>query len=60
MLAVLTGIATLPFPFLSRHLTVISALTIGVPAFFIALMPNKARFRSGFFARVLSFAIPPA
>ncbi len=58
VLAVLTGIATLPFPFLPRHLTVISALTIGVPAFFIALMPNKARFRPGFFARVLSFAIP--
>ena len=58
VLAVMTGIATLPFPFLPRHLTVISALTIGVPAFFIALMPNKARFRPGFFARVLFFAIP--
>ena len=34
--------STLPFPFLNRHLTVVTALTIGIPAFFLALLPNTA------------------
>jgi len=48
----------LPFPFLNRHLTVVTALTIGIPAFFLALLPNTQRFRAGFFRRVLKFAVP--
>ena len=58
VLAVLTGVVTLPFPFLPRHLTIVTALTIGIPGFLLALMPNTARFAPGFFRRVLSFAIP--
>ncbi|MFC6237092.1 HAD-IC family P-type ATPase [Longivirga aurantiaca] len=53
-----TILLTLPFPFLNRHLTIVTALTIGVPAFFLALLPNTERFRPGFFGRVLVFAIP--
>ena len=45
-------------PFLPRHLTLISALTIRIPGFFLALMPNAERFRPGFFHRVMVFAIP--
>jgi cation-transporting ATPase E len=33
-------------------------LTIGIPGFFLALMPNTERFRPGFFRRVLLFAVP--
>jgi cation-transporting ATPase E len=58
VLAILTTFLTLPYPFLPRHSTVINALTIGVPAFFLALMPNTDRFRPGFVRRVLSHAIP--
>jgi cation-transporting ATPase E len=58
LLALATGIATVPFPFLPRHLTLISALTIGIPGFFLALMPNAERFRPGFFRRVMVFAVP--
>ena len=47
-----------PFPFLPRHLTLIGALTIGIPSFFLALAPNTDRFRPGFVQRVLRFAIP--
>jgi hypothetical protein len=54
----MTGVATMPFPFLPRHLTVITALTIGIPGFFLALMPNTQRFRAGFLSRVLRFTIP--
>jgi cation-transporting ATPase E len=46
------------FPFLPRHLTLVSSVTIGIPAFFLALGPNKRRYLPGFLARVLRFAIP--
>ena len=49
---------SLEFPFLPRHFTLISALTIGIPGFFLALMPNTERFRPGFLRRVLTFAVP--
>ncbi len=58
LLALATGLAAVPFPFLPRHLTLISALTIGIPGFFLALMPNAERFRPGFFGRVMVFAVP--
>ncbi|GAA2010631.1 cation-transporting ATPase E [Nakamurella flavida] len=48
----------LPFPFLPRHLTLVSAVTIGIPAFFLALGPNKRRYVPGFLTRVLRFAVP--
>lgn len=54
----LTEIFEVEFVFLPRHLTVITWLTIGVPAFVLALMPNLQRFRPGFFSRVLRFAVP--
>nr|MBA2309045.1 HAD-IC family P-type ATPase [Pseudonocardiales bacterium] len=46
------------FPFLPRHLTLIGALTIGIPAFFLALAPNPERARPGFVKRVLRLAAP--
>jgi cation-transporting ATPase E len=57
-ISIATVIFVLPFPFLNRHLTVVTALTIGTPAFFLALMPNSQLFRKGFFKRVLRFAVP--
>ncbi|HEU4514045.1 MAG TPA: HAD-IC family P-type ATPase [Nocardioidaceae bacterium] len=58
VLALAVGVAQLPFPFYPRHLTIVSTLTIGVPAFFLALAPNTARARPDFLRRVLRFAIP--
>ncbi len=58
VLALLSGVLRLPFPFLPRHLTVITALTIGIPGFFLALAPNAELARPGFVARVLKFALP--
>jgi cation-transporting ATPase E len=37
---------------------VIDTLSIGVPAFFLALAPNARRYRPGFVDRVLRFTIP--
>ena len=47
-----------PFPLLPRHLTLLSSITIGIPAFVLALGPNSRRYQSGFMRRVLTFAIP--
>jgi cation-transporting ATPase E len=58
LLAVSVGVLRMPFPFYPRHLTLISTLTIGVPAFFLALAPNTTRALSGFVPRVLRFAVP--
>ena len=58
VISVMTGVFAVAFPFLPRHLSLVSALTIGIPGFFLALMPNKERFRPGFFKRVLVFAVP--
>ncbi|GAA3201601.1 HAD-IC family P-type ATPase [Actinocorallia longicatena] len=58
LLAVLVGLIGVRFPFLPRHLTLISTLTIGIPAFFLALAPNLERARPGFVPRVLQFAVP--
>ena len=57
-LAALAGLQGLRFPFLPRHLTLISTLTIGVPAFVLALAPSAQRVAPGFVSRVLRFAIP--
>ncbi len=57
-LAVAVGIARWPYPFLPRHLTIVSSVTIGIPAFLLALAPNSARSRPGFVERVLRFALP--
>ncbi len=58
IISIATGLFAVEFPFLPRHLTLIGALTIGIPGFFLALMPNTERFRPGFFKRVLLFTAP--
>lgn len=57
-LAVLFGVMVLEFPFLPRQLSITDGLTIGIPAFFLALMPNVQRYVPGFLRRSLTFAIP--
>jgi len=51
-------IVGLHYPYLPIQVTVISALTIGAPAFFLALAPNSQRYHPGFLKRVLQFSIP--
>ena len=57
LLAVAVGITRWPYPFLPRQLTIISSLTIGIPAFFLALGPSSRRYIPGFVDRVLRFAL---
>ncbi|HET8595197.1 MAG TPA: HAD-IC family P-type ATPase [Intrasporangium sp.] len=55
---VATAAMATAFPFLPRHLTLVSAVTIGIPAFFLALGPNRRRYEPGFLGRILRFAVP--
>ncbi|WP_326699133.1 cation-translocating P-type ATPase [Streptomyces sp. NBC_01754] len=58
LLAILVVCFQVEYPFLPRHLTLLSTLTIGVPAFFLALAPNKERARPHFVHRVMRYSIP--
>ncbi|MBG6191765.1 cation-transporting ATPase E [Arthrobacter sp. CAN_A212] len=58
MLSITFGLLLWDFPFLPRQLSATDGITIGIPAFFLALMPNTRRYHSGFLRRSLSFAVP--
>lgn len=58
LLAVLVVCWQVEYPFLPRHLTLLSTLTIGIPAFFLALAPNKERARPHFVRRVMRYSVP--
>jgi cation-transporting ATPase E len=58
LLAVLVVCWQVEYPFLPRHLTLLSTLTIGVPAFFLALAPNKERAKPHFVRRVMRYSVP--
>jgi magnesium-transporting ATPase (P-type)/membrane-associated phospholipid phosphatase len=58
LLAIAVGVAGVPFPFLPRHLTLVSLFTIGIPGFFLALAPSDRPARTGFIGRILRFAVP--
>jgi cation-transporting ATPase E len=58
LIAIAVSITSLPYLFYPRHLTIVSILAIGVPAFLLALAPNAARVAPGFLSRALRFAVP--
>ncbi|MET9503961.1 HAD-IC family P-type ATPase [Streptomyces sp. NPDC006622] len=58
LLALLVVCWQVEYPFLPRHLTLLSTLTIGVPAFFLALAPNRERARPHFVRRVMRYSVP--
>ena len=58
VLAVIVAFTHTAYPLAPIQLTLISAITIGVPAFALALGPNHRRYIPGFLHRVLRFAIP--
>ncbi|MDR1512044.1 MAG: cation-translocating P-type ATPase [Propionibacteriaceae bacterium] len=57
-LLIATAILSVQFPFLPRHMTIVSTLTIGLPAAILALAPNKRRYVPGFLSRVLALSLP--
>jgi P-type E1-E2 ATPase len=58
-LIVTVGLTPTEYPLLPRHLTVAGALTVGIPAFFLALAPSEGPWRTaGFLRDVGRFAVP--
>lgn len=60
VLAILLLILPLRYPFQPIQLTLISALSIGVPSFFLALEPSSERARGKFLRQVVFRAAPGA
>ena len=58
LLVIAVALAGQAFPFLPRHLSLVGSITIGIPAFFLALEPTAHRARRGFLFRVMRFAVP--
>ncbi|GAA2753934.1 HAD-IC family P-type ATPase [Amnibacterium kyonggiense] len=58
VLPLVFAVAAWPLPILPRQLSVLDGLTIGIPAFLLALRPNERRYRPGFLRRALRFAVP--
>ena len=59
-LALITLVFTLPYPFSPTQLSLVSALTIGVPSFVLAMEPNKRRIEGRFLPNVIYRAVPAA
>ncbi len=57
-LSLLSFFTNWPYPLVPLHLSAISALTIGVPSFFLAMEPNYERVRGRFITGVLRRAFP--
>ncbi len=58
-LIVAVGITPQDYPLLPRHLTIVGMLTVGVPAFFLALAPSDGPWRTDRFLREVGrFAVP--
>ncbi len=58
-LIVAIGITPTDYPLLPRHLTIVGTLTVGIPAFFLALAPSEGPWRTdGFLRDVGRFAVP--
>ena len=58
LLSIVTIISASTYPMLPRHLSLLSTLTIGVPAFLLSLAPNRRRYLPGFLKRVVRTAVP--
>jgi cation-transporting ATPase E len=58
-LIVAIGITPADYPLLPRHLTLVATLTVGIPAFFLALAPSEGPWRTERFLREVGrFAVP--
>jgi cation-transporting ATPase E len=57
-LALAIGFSGAVFPFLPRHMSLVSELTIGAPAFLLSFRAADQACRPGYLRRVLRFSIP--
>ncbi len=60
LMSILLLIFPFTYPFMPIQLTLISAITIGMPSFFLALEPNKSLVKGRFLTNVFNKALPGA
>lgn len=60
LLSILFFIIPAPYPFIPIQMTLISALTIGIPSFILALEPNREKIKSNLFKNIVSKSFPAA
>ncbi len=59
-LAAISLLFTFTYPFSASQMSLVSAITIGLPSFVMALEPNKNRIQGRFMANVIYRALPSA
>lgn len=60
VLSLITLFFTLPYPYTPAQLSLVNALTIGVPSFILAMEPNENRISGKFMRNVIYRALPAA
>lgn len=58
LLSLTTILLPFDYPFMPIHLTFVSSFTIGIPAFFMALEPNRNRVEKKFLENVIRISLP--
>ena len=60
VLSLITLFFTLPYPYTPAQLSLVNALTIGIPSFVLAMEPNENRISGKFMRNVIFRALPAA
>ena len=60
LLAILFFTIPAPYPFIPIQMTLISAVTIGIPSFVLALEPNREKIKGNLFTNIISKSVPAA
>ena len=58
LLTLITILLPFEYPFIPIQLTFVSTFTIGIPAFFMAIEPNKKRVENRFLENILKISLP--
>ena len=60
LLSLLFFVISAPYPFIPIQMTLISAVTIGIPSFVLALEPNRERIKANLFKNIVKTSLPAA
>lgn len=60
LLSLLFFVIPAPYPFIPIQMTLLSAITIGIPSFVLALEPNRERIKGNLFKNIFDKSLPAA
>ncbi len=60
LLSILFFVISAPYPFIPIQMTLISAVTIGIPSFVLALEPNREKIKGNLFKNIINKSLPAA